>query len=108
LRTIILDVFASLTAVQVIVRLDQAGIANAQMNDMHDVWQHPQLSARGRWVEVRTPAGPIPALLPPGTNNTFSPRMDDVPALGQHTSAILCELGWSDANIQSLRAAGIV
>jgi itaconate CoA-transferase len=108
LRTIILDIFASLTAVQTIARLDQAGIANAQMNDMHDVWQHPQLSARGRWVEVGTPAGPIPALLPPGTNNTFSPRMDDVPALGQHTSAILCELGWSDANIQSLRAAGIV
>ena len=108
LRTIILDVFASLTAVQIIARLDQAGIANAQMNDMHDVWQHPQLSARGRWVEIGTPAGPIPALLPPGTSNTFSPRMDDVPALGQHTSAILCELGWSDANIQSLRAAGIV
>jgi itaconate CoA-transferase len=108
LNAIILEVFASLAADQVIARLDQAGIANAQMNDIHDVWQHPQLRARGRWVEVGTPAGPIPALLPPGTNNTFSPRMDDVPALGEHTAAILHELGWSDTNIDSLRAGGIV
>jgi itaconate CoA-transferase len=108
LRAIILEVFASLAVDQIIARLDQAGIANAQMNDMHDVWRHPQLRARGRWVEVGTPAGPIPALLPPGTSNTFSPRMDDVPALGQHTSVILCELGWNDTDIESLRAAGIV
>jgi itaconate CoA-transferase len=108
LRAIILEVFASLAADQIIARLDQAGIANAQMNDMHDVWRHPQLRARGRWVVVGTPAGPIPALLPPGTSNTFSPRMDDVPALGEHTSVILCELGWNDTDIESLRAAGIV
>ena len=108
LEVIIIEVFASLTADEIIARLDQAGIANAQMNDMHDVWQHPQLRARDRWVEVSTVAGPIPALLPPGTSNTFSPRMDHVPALGQHTSAILCELGWSDMDIESLRAAGVV
>ena len=108
LRAIILEVFASLAADQIIARLDQAGIANAQMNDMHDVWRHPQLRARGRWVEVGTPAGPIPALLPPGTSNTFSPRMDDVPALGEHTSVILRELGWNDTDIERLRAAGIV
>ena len=108
LRAIILEVFASLAADQIVARLDQAGIANAQINDMHDVWRHPQLRARGRWVEVGTPAGPIPALLPPGTSNTFSPRMDDVPALGEHTSVILCELGWNDTDIENLRAAGIV
>jgi itaconate CoA-transferase len=108
LRGIILEVFASLGADQIIERLDQAGIANAQMNDMHDVWRHPQLGARGRWVAVGTPAGPIPALLPPGTSNAFSPRMGDVPALGEHTSVILCELGWNDTDIESLRAAGIV
>ena len=108
LRAIILEVFASLAADQIVARLDQAGIANAQINDMHDVWRHPQLRARGRWVEVGTPAGPIPALLPPGTSNTFSPRMDNVPALGEHTSVILCELGWNDTDIENLRAAGIV
>jgi len=108
LRAIILDVFASLSAAQVIARLEDAEIANAQMNDMHDVWQHPQLQARARWTQVGTEAGPIPALLPPGTSNTFSPRMADVPALGEHTSAILRELGRSDTDIESLRSAGVV
>jgi itaconate CoA-transferase len=108
LRAIILEVFASLTAEQIIARLELAEIANAQMNDMHDVWQHPQLRARERWTQVGTAAGPIPALLPPGTSNAFSPRMDAVPALGEHTSAILRELGRSDTDIESLRAGGVV
>ena len=69
----------------------------------HDVWQHPQLAARQRWTEVATPAGPIPALLPPGTVDAYMPRMDAVPALGQHTDAILGELGWDAAAISRLR-----
>ena len=83
-------------------------IANARLNDMHEVWEHPQLRARGRWTEVATPAGPIPALLPPGQVDTFAPRMDAVPALGQHTDAILRELGWDAAAIDSLRQAGAI
>ena len=60
------------------------------MNDMHDVWQHPQLKARGRWIRgARRPPGRFPALLPPGDTDAFAPRMDAVPALGQHTEAIL-------------------
>ena len=104
LRSIIVEAFAGLTAEQVIARLDEAQIANARMNDMHDVWKHPQLQARGRWTEVGTPAGPIPALLPPGVTEAFAPRMDAVPALGQHTEAILAELGWSSDEIDVLRS----
>ncbi|QRX83493.1 CaiB/BaiF CoA-transferase family protein [Glaciimonas sp. PAMC28666] len=104
LRAIILDVFAPLTAEQVIVRLDAASIANAHMNDMHDLWRHPQLKARGRWVDVDTPAGKVPALLPPGVPNTYVPRMDAVPALGEHTDAILAELGYDAAAVASLHA----
>ena len=79
------------------------------MNDMHEVWEHPQLQARGRWREVDTPAGPIPALLPPGRTATpAQPRMDAVPALGQHTDSILAELGWSRADIEALRQAGAI
>ena len=48
LRDIIVETFSSLTADQVIGRLDEAQIANAHMNDMHDVWEHPQLRARRR------------------------------------------------------------
>jgi itaconate CoA-transferase len=108
LRSIIVETFAALTAEQVIERLEKAQIANARMNDMHDLWQHPQLHARGRWTQIGSPAGPIPALLPPGVTDSFVPRMDPVPSLGQHTDAILAELGCSGADITRLRRAGVV
>ena len=93
LHAIILQVFAALTTAQVEQRLEDAQIANARMNDMAGVWAHPQLKARERWRSVGSPAGDIPALLPPASNNSFTPRMDPVPAVGEHTEAILAELG---------------
>jgi itaconate CoA-transferase len=108
LQAIILDVFARLSTEQVLQRLDAAQIANARMNDMAGLWAHPQLKARGRWQEVGSPAGSIPALLPPGRSNRFDYRMDAVPAVGQHTEAILRELGQGDEAIAALRAAGAI
>ena len=108
LRTLIDERFARLSSEQLIARLDAAQIANARMNDMHEVWEHPQLKARGRWTEVDTPSGPIPALRPPGQVDSFTPRMDAVPALGEHTDAILSELGWDRAAIDRLRDAGAI
>jgi itaconate CoA-transferase len=108
LRRVIAQTFATLTAEEVIARLDAAQIANARMNDMHEVWEHPQLKARGRWAEVPSPSGPIPALLPPALADGMAPRMDAVPALGAHTDAILAELGWSEADIAALRREGAV
>ena len=70
---------------------------------MQGVWEHPQLAARQRWRQIDTPAGPMPSLLPPG-NWPQDPRMDAVPALGQHTDAILAELGLDAAAIDALRA----
>jgi itaconate CoA-transferase len=105
LRNLIVNAFSALTAEEVVQRLDDAQIANARVNDMHDVWKHPQLQARKRWREVESPAGPIPALLPPGSWEEGEPRMDGVPALGQHTDAILSDLGYSQGEIASLRAA---
>jgi itaconate CoA-transferase len=108
LTTIILQAFAELSAAQVIERLEQASIANARMNDMHDVWEHEQLKARKRWTRVQTPIGEIPALYPPGVAADDEPRMDAVPALGEHTEAILHELGFSDASVAELRSAGAI
>ncbi len=108
LEAIILQCFASLNAEQVSARLDAAQIANARMNDMAGLWAHPQLQARARWRTVGTPAGDISALLPPGRNASFDFRMDPVPAVGQHTEAILRELGRSESDIAALRAAGAV
>ena len=104
LQALILEGFAGLTAVQVVERLDAAGIANARVNDMADLWAHPQLAARQRWRSVATPVGEVPALLPPGVNSAFDYRMDPVPAVGQHNAAILAELGWSAAQIDALQA----
>jgi itaconate CoA-transferase len=105
LMRLIVDAFASLTAAQVIERLEEAGIANARMNDMHDVWKHEQLEARNRWTQVDTPAGKIPALYPPGRFSADEPRMDAVPALGEHTESVLRELGLNSEAIERLRAA---
>jgi crotonobetainyl-CoA:carnitine CoA-transferase CaiB-like acyl-CoA transferase len=88
----------------VVARLDQAQIANARVNTMHDVWEHPQLRARNRWREVGTPAGAVPALLPPGSWEEGEPRFDPVPALGEHTASILARLGYSPSRIAELRA----
>jgi itaconate CoA-transferase len=108
LDAIITDVFSKLAAEQVVERLDAARIANTRMNEMHDVWAHPQLKARKRWVEIDTPAGRVPALLPPGIPEGYTARMDGVPALGEHTDAILAELGYDGAAIERLRVRGVI
>ncbi len=107
LRALIDEVFATLSATDVAARLDDAQIANAQVNTMQEVWQHPQLAARKRWREVGSPAGTIPALLPPG-NWDQDPRMGPVPALGEHTDAILTELGLDPASTAALRAESAI
>ncbi|MSQ71866.1 MAG: CoA transferase [Betaproteobacteria bacterium] len=104
LGRVIVETFAALDVDEVRRRLDDAQIANAQVNDMHDVWAHPQLKARERWREVDTEQGPIPAVLPPGSWDEGPPRMDGVPALGQHTDAILASLGYAPERIAALRA----
>ena len=107
LRSLIVEAFASMSATDVVARLDAAQIANAQVNTMHELWQHPQLAARKRWREVGSPAGALKAMLPPG-NWTEGPRMDPVPALGEHTDAILGELGLAAGDIAALRSAQAV
>ena len=92
LKLIIDDVFRHLDTLEVERRLDDAQIANGRMNDMAGLWAHPQLKARARWRTVGSPAGDIPALLPPARNNTFEYRMDPIPAPGEHTDSILAEL----------------
>ena len=108
LQALILATFASLSTADVLARLDDAQIANARMNSMADVWAHPQLKARERWRQVGTPAGDVPALLPPGRISSFDYRMDPVPAVGQHTDAILRALGRGDAEIAALANAGAI
>ncbi|KAM3511921.1 hypothetical protein MY11210_004462 [Beauveria gryllotalpidicola] len=93
LRAIICNKLSKCSASQVLAQLDAAGIANAKVNDMHDVWKHPQLQARGRWAEMDTPAGTVPTLLPPGIDSPGETRLDAVPAVGQHNESLFAEFG---------------
>lgn len=102
LYDIICSSFASLTAEQIIERLDDAPIASARLNEMHELWDHAQLRARDRWASVASPVGDVKAPLPPGVSTAWSPRMDAIPALGEHTRAILTELGYASEAVDAL------
>ena len=108
LRAVILQAFASMSCAQVTARLDEAQIANARMNSMTELWAHPQLQARDRWRQVASPVGDIPAMLPPGRHSSFDYRMDPIPAVGQHTRAILWELGQGEEAMAALQQTGAI
>jgi len=101
-------VFSRLTAAQVIERLEAADIANARLNSMEEFWRHPQLAARSRWAKIGSPGGTIDALKPPFNLSGFEPRMEAVPALGEHTRAVLAELGYGGGEVERLAAEGVV
>lgn len=108
LRRIIVQAFSTLTAAEVVTRLDDAQIANAAVNQVADLWSHPQLLARSRFRTIGSPVGELQALLPPATSKDYECRMDAVPALGEHSDAILREIGHSDVDIAILRESGVV
>ncbi|MBV8860815.1 MAG: CoA transferase [Mycobacterium sp.] len=87
---------------------DAAGIGNARYNLPSEVLVHPQLTARDRWRQVDTPAGPVPALLPPPVISGYQPAMGPVPGLGQHTDMLLTELGIATDEIAALRTLGVI
>ena len=107
LEAIIHRAIAAMTADELAHRLETAGVANARMNDVEDLWAHPVLAGRDRWREVDTPGGTIGALLPPATLAGIEPRLGAVPALGANSDAVLRELGYSDEAIGDLVAGGV-
>ena len=94
LEPVITAVLSPLATEEAIARLERAGIATARVSDMAALWDHPQLKARDRWQEFGSPVGPLPGLKPV-SGEAWQPRFDPVPALGEHTEAILAEFGLS-------------
>jgi itaconate CoA-transferase len=103
LNQVMQNVFQKLTAAEIIARLEAAQIANARLNTVQEFVEHPQLKARERWSTVGSPVGPLPALLPPVEMENVEPVMNEVPALGQQTDAILSELGFDAERIAGWR-----
>jgi itaconate CoA-transferase len=105
---IITAAFSTLPAADVIARLESGGIANARMNTVEEFLEHPQLAARDRWRSVGSPVGPIRAVVPPFNIEGLEIAMGPIPAVGEHTDAILGELGFSAGTVNAWRRAGIV
>jgi itaconate CoA-transferase len=102
------EVFQKLTAAEIIARLEMAQIANARMNTVQEFSEHPQLDARNRWGTVESPVGTLKAILPPVIMENVEPVMNEIPALGQQTDAILSELGFDSQEIANWRKAGVI
>jgi crotonobetainyl-CoA:carnitine CoA-transferase CaiB-like acyl-CoA transferase len=108
LTALIEDFFKDLTSADVAVMLDRAGIANGRLNEPIDVWNHVQFEARDKWRTVQTEAGPVRALLPPFTFTDREAAIGDVPSVGQHTDAVLTEIGFTAERIAAMRTAGAI
>jgi itaconate CoA-transferase len=108
LDALITNAFSGLTADEVIARLETAQIANARMNTVEEFIDHPQLTARNRWTEVASPAGPVRALVPPFNFDNMEMPMGAIPAVGEHTDTILGELGFDSDTIARMHQSGIV
>ncbi len=108
MNALIESIFATSTVAEITARLESAGIANARLNSMQEFWGHPQLAARERWREVDSPGGKVDALLPPLNIAGLEPSIGPVPGLGEHTHAILAELGYDTPAIEKLTQEGAV
>lgn len=108
LKKIIEAVFRRFNSNAMLERLENTQIACGRLNSVKEFLQHPQLAARGRWREIDSPAGPLQALLPPMNMENFEPVMGAIPALGQHTDAILKELGFDADTIGRWRREKII
>jgi itaconate CoA-transferase len=106
LAPILQERLAQLRAAELIALLDDASIANASVNSVEGLRQHPQM--RSRWSDVGSPAGPLPALRPPPLSDAYAPVMGNIPALGEHTDAVLAWLGYGEPEIATLRAGGLI
>jgi crotonobetainyl-CoA:carnitine CoA-transferase CaiB-like acyl-CoA transferase len=88
-------------------KLEEAEIANARMRSVQGFLKHPQLEARARWREFGSPVGSLSGLLPPASLEDTEPVMEPIPDVGEHSAAILAELGYEEAEVSALQRDGV-
>jgi itaconate CoA-transferase len=103
LRAEIEAAFSSHASDEIVRRLESAEIAFARRNSIDAFVKHPQLIERDRWRSVDSPGGPLRAVAPPANLSDVEPVMGPIPSLGQHSEAILEELGFDRAAIDGWR-----
>ena len=84
-------------------RLASVGLPFGYVRTIGEVLDHPQLAARGLFAEVDSPVGPLPLVRFP-----LGDAPGPLPGHGEHTDAVLAEVGYSESEISELRAKGIV
>jgi itaconate CoA-transferase len=101
-------VFGELTSAEALHRLETADIANARVNTVEDYLRHPQLEAGNSWRDVQSPVGPLKALRPPARLQGVEPAMGPIPDIGQHSEAVLEELGFERPLIAQWKQTGLI
>ena len=108
LKQIIEEKFSNFTSGELAAKLDQTQIAFANVNNMPEVWNHPQLQALNRLIDTDTPQGTVKSFKPPGNNSSYEPDLGPVPALGEHTVKILTDLGFEASEIKQFQENEVV
>ena len=107
LQKLVGECIGSMETEEAVAMLERAGIASAHVTPVTELANHPQLRERGRWQDVDSPVGPVPALLPPAVPRGVEARMDAVPALGAHTDSVLDWLGYTSEEAGQMRLNGL-
>ncbi|SES07965.1 CaiB/BaiF CoA transferase family protein [Lentzea albida] len=103
LQELLEQAFSGLTAAELLTTLDGADVPAALTRPITDLPTHPQLDT---WVDVRVPGGTARMLPPPVAGFEWSPGA--VPALGEHTDAVLTWLGYSSEERTALRVRSVL
>ena len=82
-------VFSTLDRDTAARRLDDGRIAWSQVRDPLEVWNHEQLAARDRKIDVDHPSGSATMLLPPFNMSGLPGPSRSVPALGEHDVTLI-------------------